>query len=260
MSSAEYPYAGLILPDAADLDPAPYVESAARVLARLDPAPGATPHRSAHANKVFGRRYGINVIAEEQSDYGPRVVLEVITADGEPLDDEKAARILSDTVLTALDHSSADILEWYSPDVLLDRDDFIRLRSYVSPRRMPEVDAEMENELFEHENLNSRISKSPYATSKPEPVEMRPSTAERLAPYKVKLEAQEPAKRRLSVAGYLMTGVLGIVYFPAAVFVYIVSLRGMDFRLASQTLAVTCLFAVLHNTNRLDGVMDALVN
>ncbi|EBA09827.1 hypothetical protein [Sagittula stellata] len=259
MTKAEYPYAGLVLPDATDLDPAPYVESAARVLARLDPVPGKAPSRSVHADKVFGRRYGIHVIPEEQSVYGPRVLLEVITTDGEPLDDEKAARILSDTVLAALDHSSADILEWYSPDVLLDRDDFVRLRSYVSPHRMPELDAEMENELFEHENLNGHFSKTSPETPTPEPVEERLNAAELLETY-VKLEPQEPVKRRLSVAGYMMTGVLGMVYFPAAVFVYIASLRGMDFRLAAQTLAVTCLFSVLHTTHRLDGVMSALVN
>ena len=125
MSTIEYPYAGLVLPDAADLDPAPYLDSAARVLARLDAIPGALPHRSAHGNKVIGRRFGVIVEPQEDSDYGPKVVVEIIAADGETPDEEKSARILSEVVLACLDHSSADILEWYSPDVLLDRDDFM---------------------------------------------------------------------------------------------------------------------------------------
>lgn len=261
MSTVEYPYAGLILPDTTHLDPAPYLDSAARVLARLDPIPGGTPHRSAHGGKVLGRRYGIIVLSEEESDYGPRVVIEIVTAKGEAPQDERAAQILSDVVLACLDHSDADILEWYSPDVLLDRDDFIRLRSYVSPRRLQEVDEDMEDELFENEHMTSELRDSLYGAPRPVPEDERPQVTDRLAQYRISMEAQEPVQRRLSVAGYLATGLIGIVYFPLAVFIYIMTLgRGMDIRLVSQAAAVTALFAALYNADRLGGVLNTFIH
>ncbi|WP_425071106.1 hypothetical protein [Sagittula sp. S175] len=261
MSTIEYPYAGLVLPDAADLDPAPYLDSAARVLARLDAIPGALPHRSAHGNKVIGRRFGVIVEPQEDSDYGPKVVVEIIAADGETPDEEKSARILSEVVLACLDHSSADILEWYSPDVLLDRDDFIRLRSYVSPRRMQDVDEDMEDELFENENLTSNLHDSLYGAPKPLAVDERPQVTDRLAQYRINFEAQEPQARRMSVAGWLMMGVLGVLYFPVAVAVYIITFgRGMDVRLVTQALAVTALFTVLYNAERLGGVVNTFIH
>lgn len=158
----EYPYAGLILPDVQDLAPAPYLDSAARVLARLDPSSDHKAPTQCDGSCVTGRHLGISVISEEQSDYGPRVVLEVITTDGTPPDETEAARLLSDTVREALDHSSADILEWYSPEVLIDRDDFIRLRKFVSPRRIGQVDAQIEDALFESADAAQGICGSLY--------------------------------------------------------------------------------------------------
>lgn len=134
MSIAERPYAGMILPDSQEMDPTPYLDAARHVLMRLDR--GFLPRDT--DSMVTGRELGIRVTPEEESDFGPRMLLEVVTCMGgtpEEAQDEEAAQLLSDTVLRALDHSQADILEWYSPDVLLDIDDFVRLRSYVSPRR-----------------------------------------------------------------------------------------------------------------------------
>ncbi len=261
MSLVEYPYAGLILPDSQDLDPGPYLDTAAKVLARLDAIPGAVPHRSAHGSKVLGRRYGVVVVPEEDSDYGPKMVIEVITVNGEMPDEEKGARILSDVALACLDHSSADILEWYSPDVLLDRDDFIRLRSYVSPRRMIEVDEETEDALFENENITQGVRDNLYGAPTPVPLEERPTVTDRLARYRITMAPQSPERRRLSAAGYLIAGALGVIYFPIAVFIYVISLaRGIDFRLVSQAVAITALFAALYNADRLGRVIGALVN
>ena len=261
MSFAEYPYAGLILPDSHDLSPSPYLDTATRVLARLDPVPGGAPHRSAHGHKVMGQRFGVVVVPDENSDYGPKVVIEVITTDGSRPDDEQAARILSDVVLAALDHSSADILEWYSPDVLLDREDFIRLRSYVSPRRLVEVDEEVEDHLFENENITHNLQESLYGVPEPLAEDERPQVTDRLAQYKVRMAAQQPAdQRRLSIAGYLMAGTLGVLYFPLAIFVYFVSLgRGMDFRLVSQAIVLTALFSALYNADRLGPVIERFI-
>ncbi|WP_323772027.1 hypothetical protein [Antarctobacter sp.] len=160
--SFDYPYAGLILPDAQDMSPDPYLDTAAHVLVRIDPREDPEAATQRNGTRVFGRHLGISVIAEEQSDYGPRVVLEVVTADGTPPDETDAARLLSDTVRDALDHSSADILEWYSPDVLIDREDFIRLRKFVSPRRIGQIDANIEDALFESAEAAQGIFGSLY--------------------------------------------------------------------------------------------------
>jgi hypothetical protein len=141
----DYPYAGLILPDARDLSPVPYLNSAAEVLADLDPRRdkhSTTLHKD---GRVWGATLGIIVISEDQSVYGPRVTLEVVTIDGSPPDDQEAAQLLSATVRRALEHSSADILEWYAPDVLIDRDDFLRLRGLVSPRDIATLSADADS-------------------------------------------------------------------------------------------------------------------
>lgn len=158
----EYPYAGLILPDAQDLAPGPYLDSAARVLARLDPCGDHTAPTRRTTHRVTGHHLGISVFCEEQSDYGPRVTLEVVTVDGTPPDETDAARLLSDTVHETLDHCSADILEWYAPGALIDRDDFIRLRGYVSPRRMRHVAPETQDALFENAEAAQNICGTLY--------------------------------------------------------------------------------------------------
>lgn len=215
--SFDYPYAGLILPDAQDLSPAPYLDSAARVLARLFPHTdrGAPTHTD--GTRVIGNHIGIAVIPEEQSDYGPRVVLQVVTRDGTPPDETDAARLLSDTVYDALDHSSADILEWYAPDVLIDREDFIRLRKFVSPRRIGQIDSTVEDALFESANAAQGICGALYPDARDDIPQMLPATVP------TQLPPQTPPAR---------SGFFGL-------------------RRAGQMAAVTCLFAVLTSTGQM---------
>ncbi|MEQ5868480.1 hypothetical protein J4E08_01065 [Sagittula sp. NFXS13] len=261
MQPIEYPYAGLILPDATDLDPVPYLDTAAKVLDQLDAVPGAAVHRLAHGNRAFGRRFGIIVTPEEDSDYGPRVLIEIITRNGAIPEDERAANILSDVVLACLAHCDADIIEWYSPDVLLDRDDFIRLRSYVSPRRLQELDEDMADDLFDSEQMAAKMLESLYGAPKPLSVDERPKMTDRLAHYRINLLAREPLDRRRSVTGHLVTGIIGVIYFTLAAFIYIVSFgRDMDLRLVSQALAITALFTALYNADRLGGVLNQIIH
>lgn len=177
----DYPYAGMILPDARDLPPGPYLDSAAAVLARLDPLPDSMAPTRRQPGRVMGRQLGIAVISEEFSDYGPRVVLEVVTADGTPPDETDAARLLSDAVRAALDHSSADILEWYAPDTLIDREDFIRLRNFVSPRQIGRIDTQIEDALFESAAAAQGICGSLYP-ERPKPAEHTPNLPAVVAP------------------------------------------------------------------------------
>ncbi|GGF81828.1 MULTISPECIES: hypothetical protein [Mameliella] len=218
----EYPYAGMILPDVRDLHPEPYLESAAKVLARLDPRPDAKSPTRRQPGRVMGHHLGISVLSEELSDYGPRVVLEVVTADGTPPDETDAARLLSDTVRAALDHSSADILEWFAPDTLIDRDDFIRLRNFVSPRRIGRVDTEIEDALFESAAAAQGICGTLYPKrSKPAEIPNLPAVV-----------AQSAMQRRPSRFGL---------------------------RRASQMMAVTSLIAVLSTTGQMDYFLRQLL-
>lgn len=220
----DYPYAGLILPDVRDLSPEPYLASAARVLARLDPRADKAAPTQVQEGRVMGRSLGIAVVPEEQSDYGPRVVLEVVTSDGTPPDDGEAARLLSDTVREALNHSSADILEWYRPDVLIDREDFIRLRNFVSPAKIAEMDSRIEDALFESAAAAQGICGTLY-----------PDVPEDVIVQKVQPKASV-------VKGFFarMSGGLGL-------------------RRTSQMAAVTCLFAVLTSGGHMGVVLAPLM-
>lgn len=257
MITVEYPYAGLVLPDASDLDPGPYLDAAATILARFEP--DHPPRVLPRSNQVLGESLGILVVPEEDSDYGPRMVIEITGPDGGMPDDEIAAQVLSDTVLLALETSQADILEWYSPDVLIDRDDFIRLRNYVSPRRASQEEAQTE-EAFSEETLTQslRAMLTPETGAVAEP---RPASTDRLSRYRIPLEQEEPQSRPIKSAGWLMTGAVGVFAAPLALFLFLVSLyRGMDFRLVSQAVAVTALFVVLYNTDRLQMVLHQFVH
>ena len=163
----DYPYAGLILPDASDMSPQPYLDSAAEILTGMDPRPDAAAPVARQGGRVMGRHLGIAVIPEDQSDYGPRMVLEVVTMDGTPPEDAAAARLLSATVRLALTHSSADILEWFAPDVLMDCDDFLRMQTLVTPHKKPLMSHVAEDALFETDTAAQAICGSLYPASNP---------------------------------------------------------------------------------------------
>ncbi|MGP6088778.1 hypothetical protein [Antarctobacter jejuensis] len=221
----DYPYAGLILPDVQDLDPAPYLTTAAEVLARLDPRAKPDSPTVETGGCVMGQTLGIAVIPDEESDFGPRVVLEVVTVDGMAADEDDAARLLSETVAAALNHSSADILEWYAPDVLLDREDFLRLRALVSPRRFNQMSSADEDALFESAEAAQNICDALY----PEPV-----------------QPEIPAKLQEPLEAKPKPGVLAF-------------LGGLGLRRVSQMAAVTSLLVVLTSTGHMHYVIDRFI-
>lgn len=280
MSLTEYPYAGLILPDERGLAVGPYLDTCQQVLARLDPRPVGVPKRSPKRNAVLGNRYGLRVRADATGDYGPRIIIDILTRDGGPVPEQFGAKLLSDTVLAALEHSPADTIEWYSPDTLLDAEDFIQLRSYVTPRRRrikPE-DADLATlhavEDLMHEAESYPDEPEPVARSSEqietqdlrdlltEPDETDPNESYNpLERMKARLAEQEPEEKRLGLAAWLMSGMLAIVCFPVAVVVWISAIwRGIDFRLTTQVLSVTLLFVALANSNRLHLMIGQILN
>ncbi|WP_417720484.1 hypothetical protein [Salipiger sp.] len=135
MLTGEYPYAGLILPDADFVETGPYLDAAEEVLLRLDCASQQRPRRSRKRAAVMGDRYGLLVVPQPDCAAGPRIAICAIARGGGVPRGEDVARILSDVVLDILQFSPAESVEWCSPDVHISAADFIRLRSYVSPRR-----------------------------------------------------------------------------------------------------------------------------
>ncbi len=246
MQVTDWPYAALILPDSAALDPAPYMQAAADVLDRLDHDPERAPRQNRRKQTVFAHSLALRVTVDEQSAYGPRVALQLITRDGSPADEEAAAKVLSDTVEICLGFSNADVIEWFSPDMLVEADDFLRLRRYVSPRR--ELDG-----LDDAESSLSREFRDALS-AEAEDGPSRPT--DRLEQFRVRIEESEPAELRMGAASWILTGVLAFVAFPVAVALWIIGLlRGMDFRLASQALAVTALFLALGEAGELNQLI-----
>jgi hypothetical protein len=254
MNRAEFPYAGLILPDAQHLDATRYLNDAAAVLLDLDPTAKGVPYVSDNGTTLFGGRFGVSVEAQEDSDYGPRILIKVLSADGELPDDEEAAQILSDTVLAALKWSNADIIEWYAPDVLLSSEDFIRLRSYVSPRRKA-------NQAPEADGEGPQVAPRLHSFAPPDNLELTvpPCSGGPMASTSTSAPVHA-AEKRMSLASWLMTGVLSFIAAPIGVATAVVGLgRGLDFRMVTQILSVTALFAVLLKTDRLQDLMGYFI-
>ncbi len=269
MSGNAIPYAGLILPDTTGLDPAPFLNVAQQVLQRLDPVDGDLPRVMQKQAAVMGGRFCLHVVPEEGSDFGPRVLLEVTMHDGTAPTDETTAKILSDTVLESLDFSEADIIEWYAPDTLLDRDDFVRLRSYVSPRRAEASDVNgFCDELFAHHEDDAAAEEQALSMDLRNALTAADggdgtgqSVTQRITSIPERVKAQEPEEFRLSLAGWLMTGVLALVSFPVAAAVFIIGImRGMNLRLATQALSVTMLFVVLANTDSVSRMVYQILH
>ncbi len=261
MDTQEKPYAGLILPDEEGLDLKPYFDAARRVLRRLDPIERLGTRSSCSKRIVRGERYGIRFTPETDSDYGPRMNLEVIARGGKIADEEFAARLLSDLVLETLDHCDADVIEWYAPEVLIDRDDFIRLRRYVSPRRSAEfgdVDELSRSGQFNEALCAMDRTDVDDAAAPPDP-ERQPNRL--VAALRSRFSGASAGEMRMSAASWAITGTLALVAFPVAVALSIVGLvRGMDFRLSTQALSVTMLFVALDNSDNLTRVVSSVIH
>lgn len=230
MASGDHPYAGLILPVAAELDPAPYLEAVAEVLARLDCASGAPVRQSRKRPALMADRYGIALAFEERPQQGATLVLRLIARDGGPLDEELASRLLSDVVLATVRLGPAEQIEWFSPETLISPEEFIRLRSYVSPRRRGFARTEPESP-----SQPDRISSSGTAAPRG-PVEIPSVLSEQAAPP---VRRQGSAARLFRALGWM---------------------RVMPLRLLSRVLSVVALGLVAHQTQLLSGVIGSVLH
>ncbi|MDA7424738.1 hypothetical protein [Thalassococcus lentus] len=272
MTVDQIPYAGLVLPDMTDLELNDYLVSAARCLAELEPWSERPPRISERKSAVFGDNYGIKMRAEEDGIYGPRIVMTAIARNPDEDSEEILAKLLSDTVLAVLEHSSCDIIEWYSPDVLIGREDFIRLRSYVSPLRNNQLQpdaqyisqddelSEVEAAEYEEQQLLREEIGIPIEPESEKPrVADAPSLAVTI--MRERLAENSPEEIRMGAASWAMTGVVALFNLPvAAALAVFGAARGMDFRLATQSLSVTMLFVALYNSNDLGRLFHSFLH
>ncbi len=129
-------YAALILPHTRGADVKTCLAAATRVLAAQDARDDGAPFQLPHRQAVHGARHAVRVLLEENSDVGPRLVIEVADRRGE--DTEAAAAILSAITVETLRDCPADLIEWGAPGAYIECDEFITLSTYVSPRRASE--------------------------------------------------------------------------------------------------------------------------
>lgn len=137
MSRPVHAYAALLMPDSGDLDPGQFLRLARDVLAIRDcPAKQAPPLVSTRRRRTAGETLDLAVRVQDDHPGGSqRIVIEARPFHGAPYLEEHGAQVLSDFILAAFEMCDAPLVEWDSPDVVLNRSEFIELRRYVSPRR-----------------------------------------------------------------------------------------------------------------------------
>ncbi|MBN9886635.1 hypothetical protein [Salipiger abyssi] len=262
MNVPDQPYAGLILPASTGFDIQKALGAAAAALKRLDTASGRPILRSNKRSAIMADRFGIDISAHDESSSARHVAIRLIARQRGRLEGELVATILAQTVLAILEYCRVDRIEWFSPDTVIGSEDFIRLHTYVSPRRKRLAPLEDEEEFALSESVRKAMAQ--------QGIEPAPVTAytrkgtmvgKAVETVRDRIAEQPPEERRLKFAGWLMTGLLGLMSFPIASALVVIGLgRGMDFRLATQALTMTSLFVTLQNADLLDMSVTGLLN
>ncbi|MCR8550258.1 hypothetical protein M4578_20750 [Salipiger sp. P9] len=259
MDAPDYPYAGLILPDHAAFDIRKCLAAAAGVLARLDGASGQPVRRSKKRPAVMADRFGIAVRPPRAEDTRPRATLRLISRDGAQPEGEQAAHILAQIVLSVLERCPADQIEWFSSDSVIEAEDFIRLHSYVSPRRKTLAPIERDEEQALADSIRAAMLQAEAeaantARDTQEAATTIGKAAETVYGRAVDPEMDTPLPARSG------GGMTGLVLAPVSALRWGIGLlRGMDFRLATRILSLTALVAVLHNSNFVGNFFKGLM-
>ncbi len=245
MTAIPQSYASIILPDTRALDAGQYQANVLTALDRFDPVDGGTAVLSDNGTLALGGSYCIGIEAQEQSDYGPKVVFRMMRHDDSPSSrSRRMAMIMRHIVRTALVQSEADYVEWMDPNILLTREEF--LEAVSEDNRMvlqSEMVAEDEMIVIGDDGPFSPVDNdlSRLFSQVPAPA----AAAARLPSLVAGTEAS--ANRRMKIATWALTGVVASLSAPVAAGLMVMNAgRGADFRLATQMLALTGLGTVLH--------------
>jgi hypothetical protein len=240
-------YAGLILPDARDMDSWPYLSETARVMAQIGQDQDQITVDDAHG-LVMGPRMGLVITPQEDSDFGPRILLQVVPRSDSPSTAAQQRDFLAICLREMLDWSPADIVEWGAATNLIDAEDFA-----LGPAAA-EISVTSAEDPFAAHDLRLSIREEDAAA----PLEETLSAQDRLRARVVERPADE---LRLSAAGWIISIMIALVALPVAAFLWVVSLvRGMDFRLATQALSVTLLFLALQNSDWLHSFVNTVLH
>jgi hypothetical protein len=245
MQPDETSFACLILPDARPVRLDPALHAAAGVLDRHDPDPRRPVRIRRDRQAVLGPRLGLRMRQEDDSAYGPRLVVEVLHRPGTATDTHTTARLLSDAILAVLSHCDADLIACHGDGTLIDREDFIRRCRMARPEQDSAAASHAKGAEAPGPGDASLIAPEQRATAARAPVRQFAALAGTL---RTRIAARQPAQLRLGAASWAMTGMLCFLSVPVAAALAVFGLlRGMDFRLTTQTLSVTMLFVALQN-------------
>ncbi|MCT4553503.1 MAG: hypothetical protein N4A53_02345 [Pelagimonas sp.] len=249
MQAQDITYAGLILPDIRQMDPAPYLQEVAQACTQLD-TPGKGGVQVDHRRgEVRSAHLVLRIRAEENSPFGPRILIRVLARPGQTPDFRRACAVLRRAVTLALHWSHADIIEWGDPSYLVDATAF-HTHLGASIPLVPVSSAEDPFSAYDQ-----RMS-TLYADEAPLPL-ASPSAVARL---RARLQDRPADELRLSAAGWVMSAVLAFVALPVAAMLWVIALRrGMDFRLSAQALVVTMLFVSLPNHSALPSMVRLIL-
>lgn len=259
MSVTSRAYAALILPDTMDLDTGLYKPCVYDAIAANDIADDGTPLVSDARGIIAGDTFCIQMIAQEDSDYGPRLMFVAFAHALAGKDaQERMHRLLADIVRRALPMCDADFVEWLDTDCLMERDEFLEAGSYVSQRRAitsqecrNKQTLQAMHDMQEQDGAEITLARTfRDAPIEPEPLTPMEKLRERAHQTRLKLSEQteEGANARLGMASWALAGVTATLCLPVAAFLGVMGvLRGMDFRLAAQAMTVTGVFVALEN-------------
>ncbi|GGG59265.1 hypothetical protein GCM10011415_01350 [Salipiger pallidus] len=132
MALPTYPYAGLHLGQNGDINLLACLTAAAEVLRRLDGYSGRPLQTSRKRPALMGDRVGLVLrpgsASSGMDDSGVRKLeIRVISREAGPAEDDLVTSLLAETVLTLMDEVEVDIVEWLSPDCMIEADEFVDL-------------------------------------------------------------------------------------------------------------------------------------
>lgn len=237
------PYAALYLPDAAAPDLMQLLKTAGKTLLAHDNRSGRPLLVSRRRLALMGDRMGLTLTHFDGKRGTPRIVLRVLSRDGGLASGPRAIALLLEVVRRLSPLCAATEIEWLSPRTRLAPETLPDQLTRPPRKQLAPIDPEAEKLLVEgiRDAMAATLAAQPAAAAKPA-----------RASLPVPVPRPEAARPRLIQAGWLMTGLLAMIYFPVALVLAAVGLRsGMDFRLATQVLSVTVLTTSLRDAGLL---------
>ncbi|MDU8913616.1 hypothetical protein [Aestuariicoccus sp. MJ-SS9] len=260
--------ASLLMPQLPDDAVVTFLACARATLKAMDCTSGTGPRSSKSRGLSKGDSLRVQVTLADDDALGPKVMFTLSPAEPRAgADPERAVKVLGDIVLRSLAVCKADHVVWLDNDTVLERDEFVELRTYVSPRRTAtgprrhadpvEIDGWDTAEV----NLARMFREVPADMPAPQPPHSPMDRMQTLMKSRVgfvagRLETLPKTQLRSSVACWGMTGALGLAVWPVGAALAVNhALRGPDLRLAAQTSALTGLGTALYSSGALGAVL-----